>query len=82
MHTPFQRFLRTDSAWPWRAWVFFCCTLVFCTMEAVPRWTHPDLHLNWPPWIYYAINSICGAVAGPFVTWYRLPGLLAGALAG
>jgi hypothetical protein len=81
-HLPFQRFLRAGSAWSWRAWVFFCCALVFCTMQAVPRWTHPSLLLDWDPSIYYGIIGASGAVTGLVVAQYRFPGLLAGALAG
>jgi hypothetical protein len=82
MHLPFQRFLRADSAWSWRAWVFFCCTLVFCTMQAVPSWTHPSLRLGWDPSICYWIIGISGAVTGLLIAQYRFPGLLAGACAG
>jgi hypothetical protein len=82
MHMPLQRFLRPDSAWSWRAWVFFCCALVFCTMQAVPNWTHPSLRLGWDPHIFYWIIGISGAVTGLLTAHYRFPGLLAGAVAG
>jgi hypothetical protein len=78
----FQRYLRTESAWSWRAWVFFFCALVFSTMQAVPCWIHPDLRLGWDPSICYWIIGIAGAGTGFLVARYRFPGLLAGALAG
>jgi hypothetical protein len=51
-------------------------------MEAVPSWTHPDLRLGWDPSILYWIIGISGAVTGLVVAQYRLPGLVAGAIAG
>jgi ABC-type thiamin/hydroxymethylpyrimidine transport system permease subunit len=51
-------------------------------MQAVPRWTHPSLLLDWDPSIYYGIIGVSGAGTGFIVAQYRYPGLLAGALAG
>jgi hypothetical protein len=77
-----DRFLRVESPWPWRAWWCFCCALVFCTMQAVPSWTHPDLRLGWSPTICYWVIGIAGAATGLVVARYRFPGMVAGALAG
>jgi hypothetical protein len=78
----FQRFLRTDSPWSKPVWVFFCCALVLCRMQAVPSWTHPSLRLGWDPHLFYVIIGVSGAVTGLLVAQYRLLGLVAGALAG
>jgi hypothetical protein len=78
----FERFIRTDSAWSKPAWVFFCCALVLCSMQAVPSWTHPSLRLGWDPRMFYWIIGVAGAVTGFLVGQYRVAGLAAGALAG
>lgn len=82
MPMSFDRFLRTESVWCKRAFVFFWLALIFCTAQAVPSWSHPDWHLIRDPRIYYGIIGVCGAVAGPFIVRYRLLGMFAGALAG
>lgn len=55
--------------------------IVFCGIEMMPRWS--ILGLNWPPVVYCLITAIAGAASG----WlsrpgYRVPGLIAGMLAG
>jgi hypothetical protein len=82
MPMSFDRFLRTDSVWCKRVWVFFWCAQIFCTAQAVPSWSHPDWHFIRDPRIYYGIIGVCGGVAGPFIARYRLPGMLTGAMAG
>jgi hypothetical protein len=79
---PLQRFLRANSAWPGRAWVFFVCVQCCCTMQAVPGVVHPDWRWGWDPRICYWIIGIAGAATGCLTAHYRFPGLLAGALAG
>jgi hypothetical protein len=79
---PFDRFLHADSAWPWRAWMLFVCALVFCTMQALPSWTHPDLYLGLDRSICFWIIGISGALTGLVVARYPGLGLVAGALAG
>jgi hypothetical protein len=78
----FQRFLRTDSTWSKPAWVFFCCALVVCRMQAVPSWTHPSLRLGWNSSVFYWLIAFSGAITGVLVAQYRVAGLVAGALAG
>lgn len=78
----FERFLSTNPTWCWRGWVFFALAMCICTMEAVPRWTHPDLRLGWDPKIWYAVIGVAGALAGSVIARYRLAGMFAGAIAG
>jgi hypothetical protein len=81
-YQPFRRFLRVESVWPLRAWIFFCCAMILCTMQAVPSWVHPDWRWGWDLEVCYGILASCGAVTGFVVARYRLLGLLAGAVAG
>jgi hypothetical protein len=81
-HRPFRRFLRDDSAWTWRAWVFFGCALVFATIQANPSWTHPSLLLDWPLPTCFALVGVAGAVTGLVAARYRFAGLVAGVVAG
>ena len=55
--------------------------IVFCGIEMMPRWSM--LGLDWSPATYALITAISGAASG----WvsrpgYRVPGLIAGMLAG
>jgi hypothetical protein len=77
-----EPFLSTNATWRWRAWGCFGVALCLCTMQAVPGWTHPSLHLGWDPKIWYAVIAVAGALAGSVVAGYRLAGMLAGAIAG
>jgi hypothetical protein len=79
---PLFRFVREESAWSWRAWIFFGCALVFCTVEGIPTWTHPDLRFDIPLGTCFLIIGIAGAATGWVVAPYRLAGLVAGAIAG
>jgi hypothetical protein len=50
-------------------------------MEMIPGWGF--LGLGWPPVVYIMITAVAGAAAGGTGRpGYRLPGLIAGALAG
>jgi hypothetical protein len=81
-YQPFKRFLRAESPWSWRAWVFFGCALAFCTAEGNPSWTHPSVRLGWPLWSCFGIIAVAGAITGLVVARIRLLGFLAGAVAG
>ena len=55
--------------------------IVLCGIEMIPRWSF--LGLNWPPVVYCLITAVVGAASG----WlsrpgYRVPGLIAGMVAG
>jgi hypothetical protein len=82
MPLPFQRYLREESPWSWPAWIAFCCTLIFCTIQAIPTWTHPSMRLGIPLGTCFWILGISGAATGWVVARYRLAGLCAGPLAG
>src|SRR5262249_54296597 len=82
MDVPLQQFLRTSPTWSWRAFTIFCLAMIFCTMQAVPRWAHPDWHLGWGPRFFILLMGVFGAATGFLTAMYRFSGLVARALAG
>ena len=61
--------------------LLFGLSIVFCSMEMVPRWS--VLNLQWPPIAFIGLMGVCGAVSGWLLaSHHRLPGLCGGLFAG
>jgi hypothetical protein len=59
----------------------FGFSLVIAVLEMTPGWGF--LGLDWPPAVFCIITAVLGAIAGWISrTGYRLPGVVAGAMAG
>lgn len=59
----------------------FVLVLLFAASEMVPGWE--VFGLGWPPFAYYAVIGLAGALAGPLaMPGYAVPGVIAGPLCG